>query len=60
VGHWQDLNDPEHYEEAIPWLQQSLAVFEDEHVELSMALVWSELAVCRLGLGDDQQSLDLL
>lgn len=50
----------EHYEEAISWLQQSLTVFEDERVELSMTLVWSELAVCHLGLGDDQLSLDLL
>jgi tetratricopeptide (TPR) repeat protein len=49
-----------HYQEAIPWLQQSLAVFENERVELSMALVWSEMAVCHLGLGDDRQSLDLL
>lgn len=48
------------YEEAIPWLSQSLAIFEAEHVELSMALVWSELAVCQLGLRNDQLSLDLL
>jgi tetratricopeptide (TPR) repeat protein len=48
------------YEGAIPWLEQSLAVFEDEGVELSMALVWSELAVCELGLGNDQKALDLL
>ena len=48
------------YEEAIPWLQESLAVFDDANVELSMALVWGELAVCHLGLGRDQQALDLL
>ncbi len=49
-----------HYEEAIPWLQQSLTIFEGVAAELSMALVWSELAVCHLGLGNDQLSLDLL
>lgn len=48
------------YEEAIPWLTESLAIFEAEHVELSMALVWSELAVCHLGLGNDRLSFDLL
>jgi hypothetical protein len=50
----------ESYEEAIPWLRQSLAIFESARVGLSMALVWSELVVCKLGLGLDQQSLDLL
>jgi tetratricopeptide (TPR) repeat protein len=49
-----------HYEEAIPWLQQSLVIFEGVRAELAMALVWSELAVCHLGLGNDQLSLDLL
>jgi tetratricopeptide (TPR) repeat protein len=59
-GIGKNLMIQEFYEEAIPWLQQSLAIFEAEYVELSMALVWSELAVCHLGLGNDQQSLDLL
>jgi tetratricopeptide (TPR) repeat protein len=48
------------YEEAMPWLYESLAVFEEADVELSKALVWGELAVCELGLGRDQQSLELL
>lgn len=59
-GIGKNLMIQQFYEEAIPWLQQSLAVFEDAHAELSMALVWSELAVCKLGLGIDHQSLDLL
>jgi len=48
------------YVDAIPWLQESLSIFESARVDLSMALVWSELAVCHLGLGNDQLSLDLL
>ena len=59
-GIGKNLMIQQFYEQAIPCLQQSLAVFEEAHVELSMALVWSELAVCKLGLGLDQQSLDLL
>lgn len=49
-----------HHEEAIPWLQQSLSIFESVGAELAMAIIWSELAVCHLGLGNDQLSLELL
>lgn len=49
-----------YYEEAIPWLEESLRAFEAAEAKLWMATVWSELAVCRLGLGEDQNSLDLL
>ena len=44
-------------EEGIPWLEQSLAIFQGANAELSIALVWGELAVCQLGLGNDQLSL---
>ena len=50
----------ERYAEAVPWLEQSLALFEGVDARLSMATVWSELAVCHLGLGDDRKSLSLL
>jgi len=59
-GIGKNLMIQEFYEDAIPWLQESLAIFESAQVELSMALVWSELAVCHLGLRNDQLSLELL
>jgi tetratricopeptide (TPR) repeat protein len=46
--------------EALPWLKESLTIFEREGARLSMATVWSEMAVCHLGLGDDRKSLALL
>jgi tetratricopeptide (TPR) repeat protein len=49
-----------HHRAAIPWLENSLALFESVGAALSIATVWSELAVCHLGLGDDRKSLDLL
>lgn len=48
------------YHSAIPWLQDSLKLFETAGARLSVAIVWSEMAVCHLGLGDDQTSLKLL
>jgi tetratricopeptide (TPR) repeat protein len=33
------------YHEALPWLEESLAIFENAGARLSIALVWSELAV---------------
>lgn len=48
------------YQEAIPWLEQALTIFESVSAQLSTAVVWSELAVCHLGMGNDQLSLDLL
>jgi tetratricopeptide (TPR) repeat protein len=47
------------YQEALPWLEKSLAVFEAEDSPLSVATVWSELAVCYLGMGDDQKAVEL-
>lgn len=49
-----------HHQAAIPWLEQSLTLFEAAGARLSVATVWSELAVCYLGLGDDSRSLELL
>jgi len=50
----------EAHKEAIPQLNESLRVFEDVGAKLPIAMVWSELAVCYLGLGDDVQALELL
>jgi len=49
----------EHYRDAMPWLQESLEVFERLNARLSVATVWSELAVCHMGLGEDEQALQL-
>jgi tetratricopeptide (TPR) repeat protein len=48
-----------HHEEAIPWLQKSLGIFENAGARLRIAMVWSELAVCHLGLGDDEKAMEL-
>ncbi len=49
-----------HYRDAMPWLERSLGVFEAAKAQLDIAMVWSELAVCHLGLGDDARAMDLL
>jgi tetratricopeptide (TPR) repeat protein len=49
-----------HYRAAMPWLEESLALYESAGARLLIAIVWSEMAVCHLGLGDDQKSLELL
>jgi tetratricopeptide (TPR) repeat protein len=49
-----------HYKQAMPWLAESLAIFEGAGARLSMAVVWNELAVCHLGLGNDVTALELL
>lgn len=43
----------------MPWLNQSLAVFEAANAPLAVAMVWGELAVCYLGIGDDEKAMDL-
>jgi tetratricopeptide (TPR) repeat protein len=48
------------YREAIPSLEESLTIFEAVGASLSIAMVWSELAVCHLGLGDDILAMELL
>ena len=49
-----------HHEAALPWLEESLALFERAGAHLSVATVWGEMAVCYLGFGDDRKSLELL
>ena len=58
-GIGKNLMIEEHYTEAIPWLDESLAIFEKADSPLDIAMVWSELAVCYLGLGNDQRALEL-
>lgn len=58
-GIGKNLMIQEHYEEAMPWLQESLGVFENAGARLSIAMVWSELAVCYLSLGDDEKAMEL-
>lgn len=48
-----------HYEEAMPWLDQSLKIFEDAGARLSIATVRGEMGVCQLGLGNDSDALEL-
>lgn len=48
------------YGSAMPWLEESLKIFEVVGARLSLATVWAEVAVCRLGLGEDQDALELL
>jgi len=59
-GIGKNLMIQRHYREAVPWLEDSLALFESGGARLLMATAWSELAVCHLGLGDDKKSLKLL
>jgi len=47
------------HQEAIPWLSEALAIFEAANARLSVAMVWGELAVCQLGLGNDQAAVEL-
>jgi|SwirhisoilCB1_FD_contig_41_8703071_length_1735_multi_2_in_0_out_0_2 tetratricopeptide (TPR) repeat protein len=44
----------------MPWLRKALGIFEGAGARLLTAAVWEEMAVCELGLGNDQTSLDLL
>jgi tetratricopeptide (TPR) repeat protein len=59
-GIGKNLMIQRHHTEALPWLEDSLALFEPSGTRLSMAIVWSEMVVCYLGLGDYQRSLQLL
>jgi len=47
------------YGDALPWLEESLGIFEKVGARLSIATVWGELGVCYLGRGDDEKALDL-
>jgi tetratricopeptide (TPR) repeat protein len=59
-GIGKNLMIQEHYEAALLWLEEARSLFEAAGARLSTAIVWSELAVCHLGLGDDRRSLELL
>jgi tetratricopeptide (TPR) repeat protein len=48
-----------YYDEALPWLEESLGIFERVGAQLSIATVWGELGVCYLGLGEDGKALEL-
>jgi tetratricopeptide (TPR) repeat protein len=49
-----------HHQAAMPWLEESLALFDAAGARASVAVVWGEMAVCHLGMGDDAKSLELL
>jgi tetratricopeptide (TPR) repeat protein len=48
------------FKEAIPWFERSTAIAELHGARLIVAKNWGELAVCYLGLGDPQRSLEFL
>ena len=48
-----------HYQEAMPWLEEALGIFDAAESPLDVATVWSELAVCYLGLEDDDKAMTL-
>jgi tetratricopeptide (TPR) repeat protein len=58
-GIGKNLMIQEHYRDAMPWLEESVRIFEGAGARLSIAMVWSELAVCYLGIGDDERALKL-
>jgi len=58
-GIGKNLMIQRNYKEAVPWLEESLGIFERVGARLSIAMVWGELGVCYLGWGDDQKALDL-
>ncbi len=44
---------------AIPWFRDALRIAEQKHAKYAVAGLWSELAVCELGLGDPGKALKL-
>jgi tetratricopeptide (TPR) repeat protein len=59
-GIGKNLMIQKQFQSALSWLEDSLALFESVGARLSIATVWSEMAVCKLGLGDDRKALELL
>jgi tetratricopeptide (TPR) repeat protein len=59
-GIGKNLMIQEHHQEAMPWLEDSLRNFEGAGARLEIAMVWSEMAVCHLGMGDDEKAMELL
>jgi len=63
VARWgigKNLMIENHYQPAIPWLEDAVAIFEGVGSNSLAAVAFSELAVCHLGLGNDVLALDLL
>jgi tetratricopeptide (TPR) repeat protein len=59
-GIGKNLMIQEHHQEAMPWLDESLKIFDEAGARLEIAMVWSEMAVCHLGMGDDEKAMELL
>lgn len=59
-GIGKNLMTQEHHREAMPRLEDSLEAFEEAGARIEIAMVWSEMAVCYLGLGDDERAMRLL
>jgi tetratricopeptide (TPR) repeat protein len=47
------------FAEAIPWFQKALAIVEQKQAKYAIARLWSEMAVCELGLGHPTEALRL-
>ncbi len=47
------------FAEAIPWLQDALKIVEQKQAKYAIARLWSEIAVCELGLGHSGKALKL-
>jgi tetratricopeptide (TPR) repeat protein len=59
-GIGKNLMIQRYYRDAMPWLEESLRIFEAAGARLSISTVWGELGVCHLGLGNDAGALELL
>jgi tetratricopeptide (TPR) repeat protein len=49
-----------HPDEAVPWFERALTIFEDRGWQLHMSAIYSELGVCYFGLENLAKSLELL
>lgn len=47
------------FAEAIPWLRDALKIVEQKQAKYAIARLWSEIAVCELGLGHPAEALKL-
>lgn len=43
----------------MPSLEESLDIFEKADARVTIAMLWSELAVLHLGMGDDERAMQL-
>lgn len=59
-GYRKELDDSGALRESDSWLDRSLALFQSANAVFAVATVWSELAVCHLGLGNDAELRKLL